>query len=174
MVNVAERLKAPGVVIAAVGETTAAALEDLLGQKADIVAEPPTGEGLAQAIIAKAAPTTLLSVGGNRTTGGLKRLLVERGFEVCELAVYENFQPKLAPLTLDRPAIVVFASPSATETFFAVNSGLKETINCVAIGPTTKESLVKLGAKNISMASQPTADEMFGVIIKLTESGGGT
>jgi len=161
------------IVMAAVGEATARAFEDMAGRKADIVAESQTGEGLAKAIIAKfPKPVAVLYVQGNKTTGEFKDLLLQKGFEVCDLKVYENFAPEVKPLKLDRPAIAVFASPSAAQAFFAANSHLLKTIACVAIGPTTRKALVNLGSKNILVAARPGVEELVAAVQCLIKNGG--
>ena len=119
---VADRLKYSGALLAAVGESTASALNDLVGRKADLIAEPQTGEGLARAIIARLpSPVPILYVQGNKGTGEFKKLLAKKNFEVYDLVVYENYFPQMVPLEIDRPALAVFASPSAAEAFSCQN-----------------------------------------------------
>jgi uroporphyrinogen-III synthase len=168
----AELRKTPAL-IAAVGDATALALKEMSGRKTEIIAEPQTGEGLAKAILAKfPEPVPVLYVHGNKTTGEFHRLLLQKGFKVWDLVVYENFSPDLKALELNRAAIAVFASPSAARVFFAANSQFLESIACVAIGPTTRKALINLGVKNISIAEKPGVEELLKAIQCLTKIGG--
>jgi uroporphyrinogen-III synthase len=97
---------------------------------------------------------------------------VRNGFEVCDLVVYENYMPEVVPLELERPAIAVFASPSAADAFFWANTHLKDVVWCAAIGPTTEQALNKLGAKKISIAQKPDNDHLLQTVLDLVRSGG--
>jgi len=173
MRQAAASLKNSKALLAAVGEGTALAIQNIIGRKADLIAEPQTGEGLAKAIIARLEkPAPVLYVQGNKTTGELRSILTKKGFEVCDLVVYENYAPRVERLELKGPAIAVFASPSAGETFFAANSHLKDTAFCVAIGPTTEKFLKTLGIKKIAAASKPGLEELVSAISGLVNRGG--
>ena len=170
---VADRLKYSGALLAAVGETTASAINDLLGRKADLIAEPQTGEGLARAIIGRLPSSApVLYVQGNKGTGEFKKLLEANNFEVCDLVVYENYFPEMVPLEINQQAIAVFASPSAAEAFFETNMHLKDVVQSMAIGPTTEQALKSMGVKDIAVAPKPAVEPLAETIRMLIKSGG--
>ncbi len=172
MKPVYQRLKKSNQLLAAVGEATAKAIEREIGRKAEIIAEPQTGEGLAQAIIKKLKePAPALYVQGNKTTGEFKKIMEQNGFLVCDLVVYENYPPELKPLRLKNQLIAVFASPSAAKLFFKVNPGLKDTVTCVAIGPTTGKFLGGIGVKRMVVATRPDPDYLMECILKTIAEG---
>jgi len=172
MKPVFKRLKDSAQILAAVGDATAKAIEQEIGRKAGIIAEPQTGEGLAKAIIAKLkTPAPVLYVQGDKTSGEFKKILKQNGFIICGLVVYENYSPELKPLTLKSKALAVFASPSAAKLFFKVNPHLKNSLSCIAIGPTTEKFLTSIGIKRIAVASRPDPDYLIKCILKTIAEG---
>jgi uroporphyrinogen-III synthase len=174
MESVWERLGKSGQVLAAVGEKTASALEEQVGRKVDLIAEPQTGEGLAKTVLAKFQnPVSVLYVQGKQTAGKFKSLLKKKGFYICDLVVYENYAPELEPLILNKPALAVFASPSAANNFFSINPLLRYSVSAIAIGPTTKKELRKIGVSRITLASKPDPDYLVECVLKIAQGGAG-
>ena len=170
MAQVSERLLRSSQILAAVGAATAAAVEKQFGRNAELVAEPQTGEGLAQTILARFQnPVSVLYVQGAKTTGKFKRLLKKGGFEICDLVVYENLPSELKPLTLNKPALAVFASPSAAANFYHTNPLLRDSVPAVAIGPTTRKELRTLGVPRITLASKPDPDYLVECVRKIIQ-----
>lgn len=168
MEPVFEELRKSKQLLAAVGPATALVIEKQIRRKAEIIAEPKTAKGLAQTITARFKnPVPVLLVRGNKTTRDFRRILEQKNFPVCDLVVYENYEPRLKPLSLRKKAIVVFASPSAARNFYRVNSHLKNKLRAVAIGPTTKKELQRIQVPRITVASQPDPDYLLECVIKL-------
>lgn len=172
MTGAAEALRTSGAVIACVGDTTAAAVQQTLGLQAAIIPEVHTGEGLAQAIAGGfPSPVALLLVRGNRTAGAFQSTLRELGWDVDEVVVYEHVSPHPEPLGQLKSCVAAFASPSAAECFFGSNPNMIKTCICVAIGSTTGERLRELGAVNIVEAARPNQSDMVEAICQVCEEG---
>jgi len=146
--------------LAAVGEASAHELK-LHGLSVNIVADPPNAENLAERLCAAmSSGGRILNIRGSLSLDILKKACSNNGLEVSEWIVYENLAPQLNPL--ERVAdYAVFASPSAAERFFSVNSGMLEKLRCVAIGPTTLSAIKKLNASQSRMARGLEALDIF-------------
>lgn len=74
MMPVAGRIRRSRCVLAAVGKTTALAIEKITGRKADLIARPQTGEGMAISLMEKLSPgDRVLHVRGSKTTGDVQK-----------------------------------------------------------------------------------------------------
>jgi uroporphyrinogen-III synthase len=154
--------------IAVVGGATAKAVEAIAGRKPDIVASQGGAASLARAIVSAAPPGRVLHVCGNRAGADLGERLGEAGFDVERLVVYET--TTCVPEAVEEPAVVVFASPSAVEAFFAVNPA-EGCFSCVAIGKTTEKSLREAGAAAV-FRSAGTDTEALVEAVMAAEGGG--
>ena len=148
--------------VGAVGPATARRL-DGRGWTADIVASPATGERLAEGMIKSLKPEShILAIRGSKSLNAASRRLKAAGHRVASLTVYENRAP-LVP-RIDAPfGIVVFASPSAAERFFAANPQAPE-VTAVAIGPTTAGWLKGRGIRAV-MAPSTDDDALAGAVL---------
>jgi len=138
--------------VAAVGPATCAELErHQLG--VDLLAEPPTGQALAELLHARLGPGEPVLVPRGRLTGGaLESALaaLERPFQT--LVVYDNPAPEI-PAQEPFPVAAVFvAAPSAACRLLAALPWLLE-LPFVAIGPTTEQALLRLGARSVRVAA---------------------
>ncbi|MBU2438981.1 MAG: uroporphyrinogen-III synthase, partial [Acidobacteria bacterium] len=104
--------------IACVGRSTAEAAQWRLGQKAWLVADPPTAEALALKLVDKCRPEErLIHFRGSRTTGRLKSIVSRHGYHLEEIVVYRHQNLSNEPLQIKGPGIAVLASPSAATCF---------------------------------------------------------
>lgn len=156
-----ERLGRAAKTVAVVGSGTAAEVELSFGRPPDLVASPPTADGLAVRLLEILRPGMgILWVRGNRSTETFKDRMIAHGFRLAELVVYRNLPVRLAPLPISPPALLVFGSPSAAENFFECNGSEWKRCLCLAIGPTTAESLVGLGCSRIEKAREPAPEAL--------------
>lgn len=168
MRQVAVQLGRGGQLLAAVGTATAEALEALVGRPVDIVPEQHTGQAMARELAQRLAPgDRVLLVRGNKTTGTFQQVMAEQEVKIHELVVYHNLPAKPQRLELPHGAVVVFASPSAVERFFEVNSHLLGSTRAVAIGPTTSRALVRAGHPNVVQAPATEAQQIADTILNL-------
>jgi uroporphyrinogen-III synthase len=149
--------------LAAVGPGTAQALADR-GHAAGLVADPPTGAGLAAGLGARLPPgTAVLLPAGDRLRSETLDALTAAGLVPVPLTVYAHQSVAPAPLPLPPPDVVVCASPSAARTFVRANPDLAE-VRFVAIGPTTASALAELGARQVTVARQPNAAALIAAV----------
>jgi uroporphyrinogen-III synthase len=134
--------------VAAVGEATQAELASA-GIPVDLVAVPPTGRALAQALHARLSSDGVVLVPrGSLAGGGLEPELESLGRAFLPLPVYANEAPTLAPLPLFPVAAVFVAAPSAARRLLGHAPWLREH-PFLAIGPTTAVALAELGVQRI-------------------------
>lgn len=155
--------------IAAVGARTARALEDH-GLLAAVVAQRPTGEGLAEAMRPHLdAGQEVLVPGAQEGRRELADALEEAGLRVTRVAAYRSHKRAIAPteqqaLEAAPPQVVVFASPRTAEAFLDASEPwgrpLLENAARVAIGPTTATALEELGLPAKVVAAQPTPEAL--------------
>lgn len=166
-----ERINAAGIAIACVGTATAQEAAERLGLPCRITGREQNAASLALAIAgAFETPARLLHLRGNRGSGEFAGLLRERGWEVCEVVVYENMPLSPAPLPAGHYSAAVFASPSAAEQFAGANPGLLEQLDCVAIGAVTGQRLRSLGAKQVTEAAQPGPRAVADTVLALLQT----
>lgn len=163
-------LKKPGdqgPAVAAVGEATAAELENL-GVTVDITAEPPTGKRLAQMLDDAVVPGGRVAlVCATQTTGIFQTELASRGIEVAEIPAYRNVSPPIPKYEPQAIAAIFFAAPSAAKRLFAANPWMRDYPAC-AIGPTTYVALVELRAARPQIIG-PKIDEQLAALCALHE-----
>jgi len=155
--------------IAAVGARTARALEDL-GLIALVVAQRPTGEGLAEAMRPHLEPGQEVLVPGAQDGRHELALALEgAGVSVARVAAYRSQKRAIAPedraqLEASPPQVTVFASPRTAEAFLEASEpwgrALLENAARVAIGPTTAAALDELGLSAKVVATEPTAEAL--------------
>ena len=138
--------------VAAVGPTTAAALEGA-GVHVAVVADPPRGEVLARTLLDPSAPrlrpgSVVTVVRGNLRASGLDEALGAAGVVLHSLVVYENVEPPVPALAPREVAAVMVASPSAGRRLLAANPWLREA-TFLAVGATTRESLIGHGVTRV-------------------------
>jgi uroporphyrinogen-III synthase len=134
--------------VAAVGEGTRAEL-DAAGIRVALVAEPPTGHALAEALRGRLAPgQRVLVPRGTLGGGGLEPGLRALGVPSLPLVVYANEPPPPDPIA-PFPVVAVFvAAPSAAQRLLERAPWLRDH-PFLAIGPTTAAALVALGIERI-------------------------
>lgn len=159
--------------LAAVGQGTADELERTTGRRAEIVASPPTGAGLAQALLARLLPgERVLHLRGDRSTGTLREGLARGGHQLAELEVYENPEPEIEPLCIPGPGLVVLASPSAARRYLAANRDRDPNRDTfLVIGPTTAEWLRKRTPRPIRVAEEPSNEGLADLIGRVASEG---
>jgi uroporphyrinogen-III synthase len=171
MMPVAGRVRRSRCVLAAVGKTTALAIEKITGRKADLIARPQTGEGMARSLMEKlSSGGRVLHVRGSKTTGTFKKTMGDAGFRIHDLIVYENREPDLEPIKFESPPVVIFASPSAAKAFYRVNPDIQDIATHIAIGQTTADYLKNLNIPNIHVARRPSDDGILACITEILNS----
>ncbi len=179
LIRVFEDIRSLGVVrIAAVGEATAAALRDL-HLRVDLQPKKATGEELAKELIAREAMDSakILVVTGNRNREVVVEMLNEARAIVDQLPVYRTEETDLAsnPVAGDFRAkgadAILFASPSAAQSFFDQAAALKLAPKARkplagSIGPTTTAAMKQLGLPVDFEAAEPNLDALVAALLK--------
>ena len=177
-IRVHEDIRALGLVrIAAVGEATAAALRDL-HLRVDLQPKKASGEELALELIKRESidSAKVLVVTGNRNREVLVEKLHEARAIVDQLPVYRTEETDLAadPVAADFRAkgadAILFASPSAVQSFFDQAAALKLAAKARkplagSIGPTTTATMKQLGLPVDFEAAEPNLDALVAALI---------
>lgn len=155
--------------IAAVGARTARALEDH-GLVAAVVAQRPTGEGLAEAMRPHLDPgQEVLVPGAQEGRTELADALEEAGVTTARVAAYQSQKREIEDgareqLLAAPPQVAIFASPRTAEAFLEASEpwgrALLENAARVAIGPTTAAALSELGLAARAVAESPTPEAL--------------
>jgi uroporphyrinogen-III synthase len=178
-IRVHEDIRALGLVrIAAVGEATAAALKDL-HLRVDLQPKKASGEELAQELIKRESMDSakVLVVTGNKNREALVEILHEARAIVDMLPVYKTEENALAddPVAGDFRAkgadAILFASPSAAQSFFDQAAALKLGAKARkplagSIGPTTTAAMKQLGLPVDFEAAEPGLDALVQALVK--------
>ncbi len=134
--------------VAAVGAATREALL-AEGIEVDLVAEPSTGEALAEALHRILEPgAAVLVPRGSLAGGGLEPGLESRGRPCLPLPVYANEAPATEAIPPFDAAVVFVAAPSAAKRVLARAPWLRSR-PFLAIGPTTADALRRLGVQRV-------------------------
>lgn len=167
-----DRIRAIAGRIAAVGQTTAAALAGL-GLHATVVADAPsTGRALAERLIAQLPPDSAVTVvQARQSQPDLVAMLRAAGHRVDVAVVYQNAEPA-APspdqLALAARANAIYlAAPSAADRLLAWAPALKAQ-PLVAIGPTTAQTLRdKHGVQPAAVSPSPELADVAATLLSL-------
>lgn len=123
-----------------------------------ITATASDATALANTIINQGAYPEVVFFCGNQRRNELPDLLRNNGITVHEVVVYETTEtPQQLTGKLDA---VLFFSPSAVKSFFAVNTLPPETTG-FAIGPTTAATLKQFTGNRIITSEQPDQETMI-------------
>ncbi len=126
------------------GEELIAGSADNAGELAEVVAEQNEGE-------------EVIFFCGDQRRGELPAILRGHEVDVNEIIVYETI---LVPHKINIPYLgILFFSPSAVESFFSVNKGVKETVY-FAIGKTTAEAILKRGEYKVIVGDSVGKDNL--------------
>lgn len=155
--------------LAAVGPGTGKALATRL-RDPDLVAQPSSAEGLAKMLIAAARPNAgrMLLPAGAKGRVVLRDRLVEAGFSVCHLIMYDTHPATAADGPVHLPATVdyvLFTSPSTVEGFLA-RSAVPRGASVVTIGPTTSAAV---RARGLRVEREAREHSLDGLVQTLTE-----
>jgi uroporphyrinogen-III synthase len=178
-IRVHEDIRTLGVVrIAAVGEATAAALRDL-HLRVDLQPKKASGEELALELIKRESidSAKILVVTGNKNREVLVEKLHEARAIVDTLPVYKNEETDLAadPVASDfrnqGADAILFASPSAVQSFFDQAAALKLGAKARkplagSIGPTTTATMKQLGLPVDFEAAEANLDSLVAALQK--------
>jgi len=135
--------------LAAVGPATADELRRH-GHEADLVADPPTGQALAAALMAELPASAQIAVlRGDQVGGGLEPALRKAARPFQALQVYQNYAPPIPDLEPFPVAAVFVASPSAVRRLCRALPWMR-TCPFLAIGPTTKRACLELGIPEVT------------------------
>jgi uroporphyrinogen-III synthase len=176
-IRVFEDIRSLGLVrIAAVGEATAAAVRDL-HLRVDLQPKKATGEALVKELMAREAMDSakVLVVTGNRNRDVVVTGLNEARAIVDQLPVYRTEETNLAadPVAGDFRAkgadVILFASPSAVQSFFDQAEALKLAPKARkplagSIGPTTSAAMKQLGLPVDFEAAEPSIDGLIAAL----------
>jgi uroporphyrinogen-III synthase len=171
-------IRALGLVrIAAVGEATAAALRDL-HLRVDLQPKKASGEELALELIKRESidSAKVLVVTGSRNRDVLVEKLHEARAIVDQLPVYRTEETDLGadPVAADFRAkgadAILFASPSAVQSFFDQAAALKLGAKARkplagSIGPTTTATMKQLGLPVDFEAAEPSLDSLVAALL---------
>lgn len=145
------------VLVAAVGPATRAELE-ALGVEVDLVADPPRGEVLADALQKRlAVGDSVALVRGDLRAGELDQALERAGLVIEPVEVYQNQTPVVPGLDPFPVSAVFAAAPSAAERLLAANPWMS---GCafLAIGATTAAALSRMGVASVDLAGRAAED----------------
>jgi uroporphyrinogen-III synthase len=167
-------LAAARVPVAAVGDSTAAAVRRLWGVEPALIPPEPSGHALGAAF-ARTLPrgSRVLYLRGDLSTGGLAAALRDTGLDLDERVVYENVDPEPRPLVLAGPAVAAFASPSAVARFLRANPDAAGRVSAVAVGPSTAKALLAAGFHRVEQAEGTDPAATAARIVALTGGGDG-
>jgi uroporphyrinogen-III synthase len=177
-IRVHEDIRALGLVrIAAVGEATADALRNL-HLRVDLQPKKASGEELAQELIKRESMDSakILVVTGNKNREALVEQLHEARAIVDTLPVYKNEETDLAadPVAAEFRAkgadAILFASPSAVQSFFDQAAALKLAPKARkplagSIGPTTTAAMKQLGLPVDFEAGEASLDSLVAALL---------
>ena len=158
-----------GLQIFSMGPATSAALGEA-GLRPDLAPSESHGEGVIDAFshLPKPHSGKILLVRGDRGTGTIPRGLEELGYGVETISVYENSPPAVPDYRKERLRTIldedvidlaIFYSPSAIQgliSLFPDHAKAISRIPSLAIGPTTREELVRSAIQTLVMAKNPT------------------
>ncbi len=152
-----------GLRLAAVGHTTAAAFEELLGRSALVVSQIPTAAGLAAAFPPRTGRVlaVLAELAGPDLAHGLRM----RGYEVEVVTAYATALPQHSRAALDEAAtadVVVVSSPSVAHRLVEV-LGDRCPSTAIAIGPKSAEAASDLGF----IVTQTTPDNVMAALLAI-------
>lgn len=169
-VQLLREAKARGALLAAVGRTTAEALQDAcLGVDVE-AAEPATGSRLAvQLADTLADGAQVLLVQGRHARPELAQGLQSHGLRVLRAVVYENAEPPAPTAEVleasARADLVYLAAPSAADRLLAWAPHLRDRA-FAAIGPTTAGELSEHhGITVIAVAPRPDEDAVLRTLL---------
>lgn len=164
--------------IGVVGEATAAAVREL-HLRVDLQPKKATGEELVKELLAREAMDSakILVVTGNRNREVVVEKLSEARAIVDQLPVYKTEETDLAadPVAGDFRAkgadAILFASPSAAQSFFDQAAALKLGTKARrplagSIGPTTTTAMKQLGLPVDFEAAEPNLDALVSALLK--------
>ena len=167
------------VLLAAIGEATAARIERTLGRPATLVAPGGTGASLAAALATRLAGeerARVVVAASDRASRDLEEALVPRGVEVVRLAVYRTIPAPRREPRLDLAALgvdtVLLASPSAVEGLLA-QAVVPPGVLVVAIGPVTARAVRAAGLPLAGVAERRDIEGLLAAIPPFGESDGG-
>jgi len=183
-IRVHEDIRALGLVrIAAVGEATSAALREL-HLRVDLQPKKASGEELAMELLKRESidSAKILVITGNQNRDILVEKLHEARAIVDTLPVYKTAENSLAddPVAGDFRAkgadAILFASPSAVQSFFDQAAALKLGAKARkplsgSIGPTTTAAMKQLGVPVDFEAAETNVDALVAALLKKTLTG---
>lgn len=158
--------------VAAVGKQTATALSRL-GIEADFVPSSFTTATLGDELPHGRAERVLL-LRSDAANPVLQKRLVERGFDVKEIAIYRTLPASGHNPRIKEADVIVFASPSAVRSFCSLVTGEElrklKRLRAVCIGPVTESAARESGFTNTSRPGSFTIDA---VVKEVTRSSQG-
>lgn len=173
-----------GMPVAAVGEGTAEACRRHLG-RFDLVADPPTGRGLAENLRARYSASQdgrIVIAAADRARPELERAFAGTAVEILRFEIYRTvpadgtagLDPKIIPkITIQPLDALFFASPSAIEGYgnlLTASPELKRATAAapiLAIGPTTADALAEGGLPCHAVAEEPRLEALWQAFLAL-------
>jgi uroporphyrinogen-III synthase len=167
--------------IAAVGQKTTDAIQEILGRSADLVPEAYTADDLAEAFAAAHQDASrILLVQGSLSRPALANGLSQNNYAFEKMVVYDTVVEQTNQMLLndvlenEKPEVLTFTSPSSIEAFFGFirSSRMKHRQLdklCLVIGPTTERAAKKHGFHNILVPDVFTAEAMIDTLVHFYE-----
>jgi uroporphyrinogen-III synthase len=128
-----------------------------LVQEEQIIATAAYGGDLAKKILEHDVEEIIFFC-GNKRRDELPRILKDAGIKVHEIVVYETEETPV--MTTGKIDAILFFSPSAVQSFFAVNQPKKDTV-CFAIGNTTADAIKEFGTNKIIVSKETSQVAML-------------
>lgn len=160
-----------GVRIAAVGPGTAVALERI-GIRADLVPEPFSARGLADALVAHGEPDRILLPRADIAAPALTAVLRDAGWSVDEVEAYRTTPVAaldagvVADLAEGRIDACAFASSSTVRNLVALADGLDASVRVASIGPVTSATCVEVGLTVRAEADPHDVDGLAEAVVR--------
>lgn len=168
-------LEKTGARVACIGPSTARAVEEHLGWKADLVPEEYVAEGLLEAF--KDHPVQgrrILLARAAEARDVLPRILRERGARVDVVAVYrtvpsEELSVELRQELLEGVDLVTVTASSVVQAFHRLTRELlpPQTTPLAALGPITAKTARELGYRCVRVAPEATLDALVQTAVEM-------
>ena len=165
----------PRLKLAVVGDATAAALQEQLALRADLVPDRANGDALADALLARLnAPSKLLLLRADLARPTLPERLHDAGHTVTEVAAYrtqrvESLPDNVAAALRDRAVDwVTFTSSSTARNLVELlgdEAALLEHVGRASIGPITSATLAELGYPATVAAASADVAAVVGALV---------
>jgi uroporphyrinogen III methyltransferase/synthase len=168
--------------VAAIGQATADALEDLVGIRADLIPDEAVAESLVEAMrsVDELAQCRLLMLRADIARKALPTELAEAGADVTDLAIYRTRPVESLPdevaeaLRAGKVDWLTFTSSSTVRNFMdllgAERRGLLDGLKVASIGPITSQAVREVG---LAVTIEAADHDVEGLVAALQQAAAG-